>query len=70
LTNFPVKITNVTQGKIKLLQTDANGALEQMLFIDNEYQFSVDFQSKTIVNTFSTYGLNSSENKIVTFVVK
>jgi hypothetical protein len=70
LSNFPVKITNVKQGRIKYLNTNDLGEIEQLLFLNNEYQFSVETNKENIVNTFSTIGLNSSENKNVTFVIQ
>ncbi len=69
LANFPVKITNITKGRMKYINTNASGEIEQSLFLNNEYQFTVETNNENTVNTFSTFGLNPSENKNVTFVI-
>jgi hypothetical protein len=69
LQNVEVNFVNLTSGKLKVLYTDANGFIDQKLFINNEYKIIFKHGGKKVEEKINTYGFDKGQdvNKVFIF---
>lgn len=70
LSNAEVNMVNTTSGKLKVLHTDANGFMDQKLYLNNEYKIIFKHGGKKVEEKINTYGFDKGQEVNKVFVFK